>query len=144
MSVRSFVVAICTFLVITLGFQGEVRAQNMREIDSMERALKTANDSIKMIIYNYLAHQYRLLGDYDKSIHACEKGLEYSKKVKFKMGIGNSYFNLGLTYWQRQWYSNALSAYDHALEAVADAVTAGDIDKRLGGPAIKPVFAVRG
>ncbi len=37
-----------------------------------------------------------------------------------------------------------LSAYDHALAAVADAIAAGDIDQRLGGPAIKPVFAVRG
>lgn len=37
-----------------------------------------------------------------------------------------------------------LGAYDHALAAVADAIATGDIDRRLGGPAIKPVFAVRG
>jgi glutamate-1-semialdehyde 2,1-aminomutase/spore coat polysaccharide biosynthesis protein SpsF len=37
-----------------------------------------------------------------------------------------------------------LAAYDLALEEVAEAVAAGDVDKRLGGPAIKPVFAVRG
>jgi glutamate-1-semialdehyde 2,1-aminomutase len=40
--------------------------------------------------------------------------------------------------------AQVLGAYDHALAAVADAIATGDIDKRLGGPAIKPVFAVRG
>jgi glutamate-1-semialdehyde 2,1-aminomutase/spore coat polysaccharide biosynthesis protein SpsF len=40
--------------------------------------------------------------------------------------------------------AQVLSAYDYALASVADAIASGDIDKRLGGPAIKPVFAVRG
>jgi glutamate-1-semialdehyde 2,1-aminomutase len=40
--------------------------------------------------------------------------------------------------------AQVLAAYDYALEAVAAAIAAGDIDRRLGGPAIKPVFAVRG
>ena len=40
--------------------------------------------------------------------------------------------------------AQVLAAYGHALAAVAEAIAAGDIDKRLGGPAIKPVFAVRG
>ena len=40
--------------------------------------------------------------------------------------------------------AHVLAAYDHALEAVVEAIAAGDIDQRLGGPAIKPVFAVRG
>ena len=39
---------------------------------------------------------------------------------------------------------HVLAAYDHALASIADAIAVGDIDKRLGGPAIKPVFAVRG
>jgi glutamate-1-semialdehyde aminotransferase len=40
--------------------------------------------------------------------------------------------------------AQVLAAYDDALQAVAEAIAAGDIDRRLGGPAIKPVFAVRG
>jgi glutamate-1-semialdehyde 2,1-aminomutase len=40
--------------------------------------------------------------------------------------------------------AHVLAAYDQALAAVADAIDAGDIEKRLGGPAIKPVFVVRG
>ena len=40
--------------------------------------------------------------------------------------------------------AHVLAAYDHALARVADAIAAGDIDERLGGPVIQPVFAVRG
>ncbi len=40
--------------------------------------------------------------------------------------------------------AHVLDAYDHALGCVAEAIAAGDIEARLGGPAIKPVFAVRG
>ncbi len=40
--------------------------------------------------------------------------------------------------------AHVLGAYDHALASVADAIAAGDIDKRLGCPPIRPVFAVRG
>ena len=40
--------------------------------------------------------------------------------------------------------AQVLGAYDHALAAVAEAIAAGDIARRLGGPVIGPVFAVRG
>ncbi len=40
--------------------------------------------------------------------------------------------------------AQVLGAYDQALASVADAIAEDDIDKRLGGPAIRPVFAVRG
>ena len=40
--------------------------------------------------------------------------------------------------------AHVLEAYDHALARVAEAIAAGDIEARLGCPAIRPVFAVRG
>ena len=40
--------------------------------------------------------------------------------------------------------AHVLEAYDHALARVAEAITEGDIESRLGCPAIQPVFAVRG
>jgi glutamate-1-semialdehyde 2,1-aminomutase/spore coat polysaccharide biosynthesis protein SpsF len=40
--------------------------------------------------------------------------------------------------------AQVLEAYDHALAGVAQAIAESDVEVRLGCPAIRPVFAVRG
>jgi glutamate-1-semialdehyde 2,1-aminomutase/spore coat polysaccharide biosynthesis protein SpsF len=40
-------------------------------------------------------------------------------------------------------FAQTLSAYDHALEVLADALDQGDVERRLGNQIIRPIFSVR-
>ena len=39
--------------------------------------------------------------------------------------------------------AQVLSAYDHALAVLREALDRGDVDRRLGNQVIRPVFSVR-
>jgi tetratricopeptide (TPR) repeat protein len=58
-------------------------------------------------IWSRLCGAYRVLEDYDLAIHACKQQIKISQS-------DDSWFGLGIVYWDMKDYGNAASAFEHA------------------------------
>ena len=59
---------------------------------------------------------YRCLGDYEKAIEYCEKGLEKSTPIGDRSGIASNNGSLGNAYFRLGEYQKAIEYYEKDLE----------------------------
>jgi tetratricopeptide (TPR) repeat protein len=70
-------------------------AQNQK-IDSLKVALaKSKNEVERASTLNHIADEYKTVGDYKKMLESAQKALEVSNKIKFKLGQGYAFLNIG-------------------------------------------------
>ena len=69
-----------------LGYSYHLDGQNVRAIDTYERALQI--NSKEVVLLNNLAYAYHSIGEIENALKACKRGLEidqnYEKLVKLK------------------------------------------------------------
>ena len=67
---------------------------NQHKIDSLKQTLTTPFDSVKVISYNKLANQYRIISKLDSAIIYAKLGLNIAQKNSWEYGKALSYNNL--------------------------------------------------
>jgi len=98
------------------GVGGEAFAQNPK-IDSLLTLLKTDKEDTNKVIHLYtLSNEYRLIGEYDRSLPYGKQALLLSQNLNFKKGIATSYSNIGNIYNLQGRYPEALKNHFAALK----------------------------
>jgi two-component system, NarL family, sensor kinase len=84
-------------------------------IDSIEKLIPGQKDTILAKSYNELTWQYRTI-DQEKAIEYGNKAIELGKKTNFDKAIAQAYNDLGIIYYDKQDFINAIAAYKKAFE----------------------------
>ncbi|MEO6405035.1 MAG: sensor histidine kinase [Ferruginibacter sp.] len=84
-------------------------------IDSIEKLVPGQRDSILAGSYNELTWQYRTI-DQDKAIDYGHKAIELGNKINFPKAVAQAFNDLGIIYYDKQDFLNALSSYKKAYE----------------------------
>ena len=81
------------------------------KIDSLkEIIIKVNNDTDKVFLLNKLSRQYKMINQFDSSIHYAKIALLLAQKISFNRGYIQSFTNLGTIYQQK---GNFLKAYEY-------------------------------
>jgi signal transduction histidine kinase len=84
-------------------------------IDSIEKMIPGQKDTVLAKSYNELTWQYRTV-DQEKAIEYGNKAIELGKKTNFDKAIAQAYNDLGIIYYDKQDFINAIAAYKKAFE----------------------------
>ncbi|MEY2916418.1 MAG: hypothetical protein RIS73_132, partial [Bacteroidota bacterium] len=84
-------------------------------IDSIEKLIPGQKDTVLAKSYNELTWQYRTV-DQEKAIEYGNKAIELGKKTNFDKAIAQAYNDLGIIYYDKQDFINAIAAYKKAFE----------------------------
>ena len=102
-------------LFFTISFSFSLKAQN-NQIDSLLKVIdKSSNDSNKVNTLNVLAKKY-FQTDPEKSVFYGLQSSALAKKLNFKKGLALAYKNIGIGYFYRGNYIEAIKSYEFALQ----------------------------
>lgn len=99
--------------VVSFLFASGLHGQN-KIIDSLLRISASQKDTHLVKTYNELTWQYRLI-DPDKAIFYGNKAIQLSLTQKFDKGLAQAYNDLGIIYYDRQNFENALILYNQSF-----------------------------
>ncbi len=91
------------------------QAQTNRIIDSLEKVAGRQRDTNLIKTYNELTWQYRLVNG-DKALDYGQKAVTLSQQFRFDKGLAQAYNDMGIIYYDRQNFTEALSLYAKAME----------------------------
>jgi len=119
----AFIYFIFHFSLFTLTAQDRHRMDSLlNEITKFEAHKKELGsnatplfDSTKAAILNNIAKEYRI-AKFDTAMYYVRQSLALSQKIGFKEGIGDAYYNVGITYVFQLKYKEAVSNYELALK----------------------------
>jgi tetratricopeptide (TPR) repeat protein len=85
--------------------------------DSLLGVLKsTPADTSRVDILNTVSRQYLNTGDYEMAMKHAVQARELAEKLNYKMGLGNSYSNIGVILWYQGESEQALENHQKAIE----------------------------
>lgn len=100
------------FLFISL----HVAAQNKNNIDSLKNEINRAtNDSLKAELLYQLSREY-WDNNLDTSLKIANELLHFAQSTGQQIAEGNAYSSMGVVYWYKGDYQNALNFHKYALE----------------------------
>jgi tetratricopeptide (TPR) repeat protein len=100
--------------VIGIICQMDVRAGNT---DSLLTLLHKARpDTNKVILYNTLAKEYIIFGNYDSALIHLSRSIDLAKKLNYTVGLANAINNTGAIEYYRANFKSALQNYQKALK----------------------------
>jgi tetratricopeptide (TPR) repeat protein len=106
------------------------------KIDSLNRLLTlTEADTAKVQLINDLAYEY-WSKEPEKTLDYAKQALALSKKINYVSGEARSYQLMGVYYWQKSDYKNALSFYNTALTLFESAKDQRGVARVLGSMGI--------
>ncbi len=104
-------------IYVLLLYSATLFAQNEISIDSLRKQIASANDdSTRTELLYKLSREYWDT-NLDSSISVAQNLLQLSQKINLLQGIGNAYSSMGVAYWYKGDYPNALKYNTLALEA---------------------------
>lgn len=90
--------------------------QGQERLDSLLKELdKIQADSIKVNLLNDIAFEYNTTNP-NLGITFAQKGLKLAEKIKYLFGVAKCYNSIGVCYWAKSDYVNALDAYFKSIE----------------------------
>ncbi len=105
---KTKIILLFLFLPVSLMAQQHV-------IDSIEKLLPNQKDTTLAKSYNELTWQYRTI-DQEKAVEYGTKAIELGKKLNFNKAIAQAYNDLGIIYYDKQDFNNAILSYNKAFE----------------------------
>ncbi|MGZ4017367.1 MAG: hypothetical protein ACXVJI_23840, partial [Mucilaginibacter sp.] len=106
------------FLLAFICLKAQVFRQS--KADSLEVELKKSKPDTGQVFLLYQLAQSFYYFDSNKSLNYAERALELSKKIHWKTGIADAYHALGLSYWSKYDFNNALDAFGKAFNAAVE------------------------
>ena len=102
-------------LIFIISFTSNFSLAQISSEDSMAIVIeKMKDDTSKVNKLNDAATKFKLTGEFDKSIKLAKKALKISEKIKFELGKGDSFFQLGSCYYYQGNFKEALNSFIEA------------------------------
>jgi two-component system NarL family sensor kinase len=116
---------------------------NAHIIDSLKQIFQSkANDTIKVQAYSKLSEMLSA-STQDSALYYCNKGLELTKKIDYKSGLGSILNSFGKIYYKKGDYDLALDYYNRAID-VLKKVAGNDVKMATVTNNMAIVYAYRG
>ena len=103
-------IALCFLALLTPGSH----AQQIAQTDSLERVLKTADDTTKVLTYARLSRSYQA-NNPAKALQTAETGLALADRINFPRGSAFNLNSIGNYYYQVGNYGKAIEAHKKAM-----------------------------